>query len=55
VRMIFNHIHYLELGGLVLSDTAVDSQYASTRDRHLIATGDMSSWRTPRSKRMVSA
>jgi len=55
VRMIFNHIHYQETEGLVLSDTTVHSQYASTRDRHLIASGDKTAWRTPRPKRIVSA
>jgi len=49
------HSFYLKLGGLVLSDTRVDIPYASTRDRRVIASGDMSDQRTPRPKRKVSA
>jgi hypothetical protein len=49
------HSLFLMLVGLVLSDTTVDSQYASTRDLRLIATGDESHLITSRRQRIVSA
>jgi hypothetical protein len=45
------HSLYWILAGL-LSNTTVDSQYAIKRDHHLIASGDKSSWCTPRPKRL---
>ena len=61
-RIVFSHVHILDTSGTVWLDwrllrhtnTAVDSQYASTRDSWLIAAGDKTNHGTPRSKRTVS-
>jgi len=49
------HSLFLLLTGYVLWDTTVDSQYASTRDIRLIASGNRSHWGTPWPKRTVAA
>jgi hypothetical protein len=64
VRIVFNHVHYLDTRGSGLfrtgdysdtADTAIVSQYASTWDPRLIASGDKEHKGTPRPKRIVSA